>query len=75
MKKPPDKYKCIKLPLHSILHKDDNIINIFNRIQNGCKNIQKIFEYYIKNNERPEKYKRGQTIQKLQTAFELSNCS
>ena len=34
MKKPPDKYKCIKVPLHSILHKDDdNSINIFNRIQ------------------------------------------
>ncbi len=23
-KKPPDKYKCIKLSLHSILYKDDN---------------------------------------------------
>ena len=32
-KKPPDKYKCIKVPLQSILHKDDdNSINIFNRI-------------------------------------------
>ena len=34
-KKPPDKYKCIKLSLHSILHKDDNSTNIFNRIQDA----------------------------------------
>ena len=33
------------------------------------------FEYYMKNNERLENYRRGQIIQKLQTAFELSNCS
>lgn len=36
MKKAPDKYKCVKVPLHSILHKDDeNSINIFNRIQDA----------------------------------------
>jgi hypothetical protein len=36
MKKPPDKYKCIKVPLHSILYKDvDNSINIFNKIQDA----------------------------------------
>ncbi len=35
MKKAPDKYRCIKVPLHSILHKDDNAINIFNTIQDA----------------------------------------
>jgi hypothetical protein len=29
----------------------------------------------MKNNERPENYKRGNAIQKIQTASELSNCS
>ena len=35
MKKAPDKYRCIKVPLHSILHKDDNAIKIFNTIQDA----------------------------------------
>ena len=47
-----------------------------NRDKNGCKNIQKVFNYYIEYNERPEKYKRGYNLQKLQTALiEPSNCS
>jgi hypothetical protein len=54
---------------------ESNRLGCINRDKNGCKNIQKVFEYYIKNNERPENYRRGQTIQKLQTALELSNCS
>ena len=63
--------------IHSILtyKMENNRLGCINRDKNGCKNIQKIFEYYMKNNERPEKYSRGQTIQKLQTASELSNCS
>jgi hypothetical protein len=54
---------------------ENNRLGCINRDKNGCKNIQKIFEYYIKNNTRPENYRRGQAIQKLQTASELSNCS
>ena len=63
--------------IHSILtyKMENNRLGCINRDKNGCKNIQKIFEYYIKHNERPEKYRRCQTIQKLQTASELSNCS
>lgn len=40
---------------------ENNRLGCINRDKNGCKNIQKIFEYYIKYNERPEKYKRCQT--------------
>ena len=40
------------------------------------KMVVKIFNYYILYNERPEKYKRGYNLQKLQTALsEPSNCS
>lgn len=67
----------ISRKIHSILtyKMENNRLGCINRDKNGCKNIQKIFEYYIKNNERPENYRRGHTIQKLQTASELSNCS
>jgi hypothetical protein len=63
--------------IHSILtyKMENNRLGCINRDKNGCKNIQKVFEYYIKYNERPENYRRGQAIQKLQTASELSNCS
>tara|TARA_B100001769_G_scaffold214262_1_gene173843 strand:- start:2794 stop:4692 length:1899 start_codon:yes stop_codon:yes gene_type:complete len=63
--------------IHSILtyKMENNRLGCINRDKNGCKNIQKIFEYYMKNNERPENYRRGHTIQKLPTASELSNCS
>jgi hypothetical protein len=72
----PDKNKKSR-KIHSILtyKMENNRLGCINRDKNGCKNIQKIFEYYIKNNERPEKYRRGQIIQKLQTASEPSNCS
>jgi hypothetical protein len=72
---PDNKNKTRKI--HSILtyKMENNRLGCINRDKNGCKNIQKIFEYYIKNNERPENYRRGQTIQKLQTVSELSNCS
>ena len=73
----PDKNKKSR-KIHSILtyKMENNRLGCINRDKNGCKNIQKIFEYYIKNNERPEKYRRGHIIQKLQTALtEPSNCS
>ena len=35
MKKPPDKYKCIKLPITSILNKNEESQNIFNTIQDA----------------------------------------
>jgi len=72
----PDKKNKTR-KIHSILtyKMENNRLGCINRDKNGCKNIQKIFEYYSKNNERPENYRRGQILQKLQTASELSNCS
>lgn len=64
--------------MHSILtYKMENKRNgCINRDKNGCKNIQKVFNYYMEYNERPEKYKRGVDLQKLQTVLtEPSNCS
>ena len=64
--------------MHSILtYKMENKRNgCINRDKNGCKNIQKIFNHYILYNERPERYKRGVDLQKLQTVLtEPSNCS
>jgi len=63
--------------MHSILtYKMENKRNgCINRDKNGCKNIQKVFNYYIEYDERPERYKRGVDLQKLQTAIVLSNCS
>ena len=48
--------RIIKLrKIHSVLtyKMENNRLGCINRNKNGCKNIQKIFEYYIKNNERP----------------------
>jgi hypothetical protein len=64
--------------MHSILtYKMENTRNgCINRDKNGCKNIQKVFNHYIEYNERPERYKRGVDLQKLQTVLtEPSNCS
>jgi len=63
--------------IHSILtyKMENNRLGYIDSDKNGCKNIQKVFEYYMKNNERPENYRRGQTLQNLQTASELPNCS
>lgn len=33
-----------------------------NRDKNGCKNIQKVFNYYLETGERPEKYSRKYKI-------------
>jgi len=73
----PDK-KNKERKMHSILtYKMENKRNgCINRDKNGCKNIQKVFNYYMEYNERPEKYKRGVDLQKLQTVLtEPSNCS
>jgi hypothetical protein len=48
---------------------------LFENFYQGCKNIQKVFNYYIEYDERPERYKRGVDLQKLQTAIVPSNCS
>lgn len=66
----PDK-KNKERKMHSILtYKMENKRNgCINRDKNGCKNIQKVFNYYMEYNERPEKYKRGVDLQKLQTAL------
>lgn len=73
----PDK-KNKERKIHSILtYKMENKRNgCINRDKNGCKNIQKVFNYYMEYNERPERYKRGVDLQKLQTVLtEPSNCS
>jgi hypothetical protein len=73
----PDK-KNKERKMHSILtYKMENKRNgCINRDKNGCKNIQKVFNYYIEYDERPERYKRGVDLQKLQTVLtEPSNCS
>jgi hypothetical protein len=72
----PDK-KNKERKMHSILtYKMENKRNgCINRDKNGCKNIQKVFNYYIEYEERPYRYKRGVDLQKLQTAIVLSNCS
>ena len=72
----PDK-KNKERKMHSILtYKMENKRNgCINRDKNGCKNIQKVFNYYIEYDERPERYKRGVDLQKLQTAIVPSNCS
>ena len=73
----PDK-KNKERKIHSILtYKMENKRNgCINRDKNGCKNIQKVFNHYILYNERPERYKRGYNLQKLQTALiKPSNCS
>lgn len=73
----PDKTNKVR-KMHSILtYKMENKRNgCINRDKNGCKNIQKVFNYYMEYNERPERYKRGVDLQKLQTVLiEPSNCS
>ena len=69
----PDKKKKER-KIHSILtYKMENNRNgCINRDKNGCKNIQKIFNYYMEYNERPERYKRGFDLQKLPTV--LTDC-
>jgi hypothetical protein len=46
--------------IHSILtyQMENNRKGCINRDKNGCKNIQKVFNYYMETGERPEKYRR-----------------
>ena len=46
--------------IHSILtyKMENNRKGCINRDKNGCKNIQKVFNYYMKTGERPEIYRR-----------------
>jgi len=46
--------------IHSILtyKMENNRKGCINRDKNGCKNIQKVFNSYMKTGERPEKYRR-----------------
>jgi hypothetical protein len=46
--------------IHSILtyQMENNRKGCINRDKNGCKNIQKVFNFYMKTGERPEKYRR-----------------
>jgi hypothetical protein len=65
---PPDKYKCIKVPLKKIL-KDENVMNtlvdavehtnkIVIKTYNACLNMRKIFNDYISKEKQAEKYSR-----------------
>lgn len=51
--------------IHSILtyQMENNRKGCINRDKNGCKNIQKVFNSYMKTGERPEKYRREYKIQ------------
>jgi hypothetical protein len=53
--------------MHSILtYKMENKrYGRINRDKNGCKNIQKVFNYYIEYDERPERYKRGVDLHRI----------
>lgn len=55
----PDKNNK-KRKIHAILtyQMENKRYGCINRDKNGCKNMQKIFEHYMKYNERPEKYRR-----------------
>jgi hypothetical protein len=37
---------------------ENNRKGCINRDKNGCKNIQKVFNYYMETGKRPEKYRR-----------------
>ena len=42
---------------------ENNRKECINRDKNGCKNIQKVFNYCMEIGERPEKYRREDKIQ------------
>ena len=54
--------------IHSILtyQMENNRKGCINRDKNGCKNIQKVFNYYMETGERPEKYRREYKINSIQ---------
>jgi hypothetical protein len=59
--------------IYSILtyQMENNRKGCFNRDKNGCKNIQKVFNYYMETGERPEKYKREYKDNKSLQPFSL----
>jgi hypothetical protein len=59
--------------IYSILtyQMENNRKGCFNRDKNGCKNIQKVFNYYMETGERPEKYKREYKDNKSLQQFSL----
>ena len=50
-------------------------IDCINRDFNGCMNIRKLFNSYINNKERPERYRRSFDYQKLPIPEKASNGS
>ena len=54
--------------IHSILtyQMENNRKGCINRDKNGCKNIQKVFKYYMETGERPEKYRREYNNKSIQ---------
>ena len=53
--------------MHSILtyQMENKRLGCINRDRNGCKNIKKVFNFFIENNDRPEKYKRSYQIERI----------
>jgi len=69
-----DKYDKLR-KLHSVLtfKMENNRLGCINRDKNGCKNIQKIFDYYMGTGQRPELYSRSHKLpNKKQNNLELS---
>jgi len=62
----PDKNNKIR-KMHSILtyQMENKRLGCINRDRNGCKNIKKVFNFFIENNDRPEKYKRSYQIERI----------
>jgi hypothetical protein len=44
---------------------ENNRKGCINRDKNGCRNIQKIFKFYLEKGERPEKYRREYKFNKI----------
>ena len=49
--------------IHLTYKMENKRLGCINRDKNGCKNIQKVFNFYIEKGERPEKYKREYKFQ------------
>ena len=65
----PDKNNNLR-KMHSILtyQMENKRMGCINRDKNGCYNIQKIFQSYMKTGERHENYKRGIFLEKIKIA-------
>jgi hypothetical protein len=60
---PKDKYNKSR-KIHSILtfKMENNRLGCINRDRNSCKNIKKLFDFYMETDNRPDRYKRGYII-------------